>query len=174
MHITRATRTRRIIRVTTEAPDGGDTTDTATDAAASQDANEQDWKSLFEDMQAKYDAMRKHSREWEKRAKDNKADADELTRLRETNTDLETRLAAIETQRQQAEWREQAAKEHDVPADLLRGDSLEAIQTHAEQLAAYLHPKPKGAALADPGRTPDKPAKREAQRDYVRSLFGDK
>lgn len=35
------------------------------------------------DWQAKYEAMRAHSREWEKKAKENQGAADELEKLRE-------------------------------------------------------------------------------------------
>lgn len=137
------------------------------------------------DWEAKYKDAIAHSREWEKRAKDNKAAADELKQLKQSQMseaektaerirELEAKNAAYEAQEQQAAWKAEASKKTGVPADLLRGNTPEDIEEHAQQLAAYLHPKPKGAALADPGRTPDKPAKQDAQRDYVRSLFGDK
>ena len=115
-----------------------------------------------------------HSREWEKRAKDNHAAVKEAESLRQQNSELESKISALEVEKNQREWKEQAAKEHNVPASLLRGSTQEEINQHATELAEALHPKPQGAGIPDPGKTPDKPAKQDAQRSYVHQLFGDK
>ena len=137
-----------------------------------------DWKAKYRDAIA-------HSREWEKRAKDNKAAAEELEKLKESRMseaektakrikELETKNAAYESEKQQAAWKAEVSRKTGVPADLLRGNTLEDIQAHAEQLDAFLHPKPKGAGLKDPGRTPDHPADagKADQLSYIRRLFG--
>ena len=136
------------------------------------------------DYQAKYEEALKHSREWEKRAKDNKNAAEKLKQLEESQMsesqkaeakarELEAKVAAFETEKQRNEWRSQVAKETKVPAELLHGSTLEEMQEHAKLLDSYLHPKPKGAPVKDPAGTPSgKPADQE-RRDYVRKLFGE-
>lgn len=137
------------------------------------------------DWEAKYHDAVKHSREWEKRAKDNKAAAEELEKLKESQmseaektarriSELETKNAAYESEKQQAAWKAEVSKKTGVPADLLRGSTLEDIQAHAEQLDAVLHPKPKGAGLKDPGRTPEHKTNDAdtSLRSYVGQLFG--
>lgn len=168
MHLTIPTHRMRLID---NPPDDNGGGDTGADEPV-------DWEAKYKDAIA-------HSREWEKRAKDNKAAADELKQLKQSQMseaektaerirELEARNAAYEAREQQAAWKAEVSKKTGVPAELLRGTTLEDIEEHAQQLAAVLHPKPKGAALADPGRTPDKPAKQDTQRKYVRDLFGDK
>ena len=119
------------------------------------------------DWEAKYHDAVKHSRDWEKRAKDNKAAARRIS-------ELEAKNAAYESEKQQAAWKAEVSKKTGVPADLLRGSTLEDIQAHAEQLDAVLHPKPKGAGLKDPGRTPEHKTNDAdtSLRSYVGQLFG--
>ena len=68
------------------------------------------------DYEAKYREAVAHSREWEKRAKDNKAAADELQQLKEAQLseaektakhikELEAKNAAYEAEKQQNEWK---------------------------------------------------------------------
>lgn len=57
--------------------------DEATSAAQSQDVQEPHGEQST-DWEAKYREAVSHSREWEKRAKDNKAAADELQQLKES------------------------------------------------------------------------------------------
>ncbi|MBW3093107.1 DUF4355 domain-containing protein [Bifidobacterium sp. 82T10] len=119
-----------------------------------------DWKSKFETERA-------HSREWEKRAKDNKAAADELQQLKESQMSeqqkneartakLQKELDALKAEKQSNEWRSQVAEESGLPANLIVGDSLEAMQAHAKAINEYASAKtgrqlPK---VADPGRRP--------------------
>lgn len=137
------------------------------------------------DWEAKYRDAIAHSREWEKRAKDNKAAAEELEKLKESQmseaektarriSELEAKNAAYESEKQQAAWKAEVSKKTGVPAELLRGNTLEDIQAHAEQLDAVLRPKPKAAGLKDPGRTPEhKTDDADAGlRSYVGQLFG--
>jgi len=78
------------------------------------------------DYEAKYREAVAHSREWEKRAKDNKAAADELQQLKEAQLseaektakhikELEAKNAAYEAEKQQNEWKTQVSKETGVP-----------------------------------------------------------
>ena len=131
-----------------------------------------------EEWQSKYEEAIKHSREWEKRAKANKTAVDELEQLKGKNMTAEERaqaaekrLAEIEATAQQNEWKNQVSKTTGVPADLLRGDSLEDMQAFAEAVNGFAHPKPKAPAVR--GQDAQPTAKGEsAERQFVKSLFG--
>lgn len=83
-----------------------------------------------------------------KRASAKAADPSDLqtqaAKISELQTQLEALTAELEARRQAdqvAEWKSGVAAQYGVPADLLRGDSLEALTAHAMQLAEYLKPK---------------------------------
>ena len=133
------------------------------------------------DYEAKYNEALKHSREWEKRAKANKQAADELEKLKEASMseqekaarhvkELEDKVARYEAARQQAEWKAQVSADTGVPADVLEGDSLEAIQAHAKKINALLHPKPKAPAVNGVDRQPSGKGPNENMLQYLRSL----
>lgn len=101
------------------------------------------------DYEAKYKEAVAHSREWEKRAKDNKAAADELQQLKEAQLseaektakrikELEAKNAAYEAEKQQNEWKTQVSKETGVPIGLLHGSTLEEMQANGKTLADYV------------------------------------
>lgn len=110
------------------------------------------------DYKAKYEEAIGHSRTWEQRAKENKAARDELEQLKEAQkTDEQKRqereaerdreLAVLRAEKQQREWAQDVAQTTGVPAEVLRGSTLEEIEQHAALLApAYEKPKP----AADP------------------------
>ena len=90
------------------------------------------------------------SRDWEKRAKENKAAADKLAELEESQkteaqklldraTAAEQRAAAAESKAERA----RIAAEKGVPADLLVGDTAEALEAFADQLLAFRGEAPK-------------------------------
>ncbi|MFR0868703.1 MAG: hypothetical protein ACLSGS_06650, partial [Adlercreutzia sp.] len=106
------------------------------------------------DYEAKYKEAVAHSREWEKRAKDNKAAADELQQLKEAQLseaektakhikELEAKNAAYEAEKQQNEWKTQVSKETGVPTGLLHGSTLEEMQANGKALADYIAEKTK-------------------------------
>ncbi|PJM72342.1 helicase [Bifidobacterium primatium] len=119
------------------------------------------------DWEAKYREAVSHSREWEKRAKDNKAAADELQQLKEAQmteqqkaeartAKLQKELDALKAEKQAAAWRSQVAEETGLPANLIVGDSLEAMKEHAKAIGDYVEARtgrqlPK---VTDPGRHP--------------------
>lgn len=89
------------------------------------------------------------ARKWEERAKANKEAAEELEKLKEAQMseqekaakhtkELEAKLAKYEAERQQHEWCVQVAKKTGVPADLLRGSTLDEVQAHADSIKQYL------------------------------------
>lgn len=82
------------------------------------------------DWQAKYEEMRQHSREWEQRAKANKAAADELQQIKAAQMSneekltaraeaAEAKLAELEAAQAHAEAAQTIAAETGVPVELL-------------------------------------------------------
>lgn len=104
-------------------------------AVVPEPAQEPDWKA--------------EARKWEQRAKENSKAAARLAEIEEAQkTEAEkqaealaaaqARIAEYEKREQVAAWREQVSKETGVPAAALAGDSLEALQAHAEVLAPLI------------------------------------
>lgn len=105
------------------------------DAEQTTPAQETDWKA--------------EARKWESRAK---ANADAAARLAEIEeaaktaeqkaaerlAELEQKVAEYETREQVAAWKAQVAEATGIPADALRGSTLEEIQAHGEQLKALI------------------------------------
>lgn len=98
-------------------------------------AEDVDWKAM--------------ARKWEERAKANKEASEELEKLKEAQMsqqekeakhakELEAELARYKAEKQQAEWCRTVSKDTGIPADLLRGSTLEEIQAHADSLKQYL------------------------------------
>lgn len=82
------------------------------------------------DWEAKYNELKKHSREWEKLAKQRKGAADELAALKESQTseseelqkqlaDATARADALQAEKDRMEWVNEVSKATGVPADLL-------------------------------------------------------
>ena len=82
------------------------------------------------DWEAKYNAMREHSRGWEKRAKENEAAAEELEQLKASQMsdeekrakemdDLRAENERYRTAEQRRGWVASVSKETGVPADVL-------------------------------------------------------
>ncbi|MBW3081974.1 heavy metal transporter [Bifidobacterium phasiani] len=139
------------------------------------------------DWQAKYHEAIKHSRTWEERAKANKKDADanrqaaeELEKLKESSmsdaertakriSELEAENNRYKSERQHAEWARKVSEETGVPANLLRGDSLDEMREFANQLDQYAHPKPKG--MPNQGGTPNGKPDKARELDWANQLF---
>ena len=82
------------------------------------------------DWEAKYNELKKHSREWEKLAKQRKGAADELAALKESQmseseklqkqlADATARADALQAEKDRTAWVAEASKATGVPADLL-------------------------------------------------------
>ncbi len=82
------------------------------------------------DWEAKYNELKKHSREWEKLAKQRKGAADELAALKESQmseseklqkqlADATARADALQAEKDRTEWVNEVSKSTGVPADLL-------------------------------------------------------
>lgn len=155
--------------------------DAPSDPGGGSDAEDQNETTQDIDWQAKYNDAIRHSREWEKRAKDNKNAAEELEKLKEASMteqekaakhvkELEDKVASYETAKQRAEWKAQASAETGVPADVIEGDSLEAMQSHAKRIHELLNPKPKAPAVHGADRQPSGKGPNESMVNYLRNL----
>lgn len=130
------------------------------------------------DVPARETDWKAEARKWEARAKANTQAARERDRLAEqiksSEADLEALRAKVgEFERDQkvAQWREQVSKDTGVPALILRGESLEELQAHAEAIndtltRARLY-KPVPTAGQAPGKAAASPMAQVAA-----SLFG--
>ena len=78
---------------------------------------------------------------------------DKLTHRAET---AEKALDDLKTAQQRLDWKNAAAKATGIPVDLIRGDSEEEINAHAEALKTYLSTvsKPTAPAVPNPSGTP--------------------
>lgn len=103
---------------------------TAQEAAEEVATNEVEQDVETTDYKAKYEAMRQHSREWEKRAKENAAAADELEALKQAQLTeqekanaraekAESELAALKAEAKRKEDARAIANETGVPLELL-------------------------------------------------------
>ena len=111
----------------------------------------------------------------------NKAAADELEKLKESQMsetekaakrtqELEAQVAAYKAKEQQADWKAQVSAETGVPADVIEGDSLEAMQSHAKRIHELLNPKPKAPAVHGADRQPSGKGPNESMVNYLRNL----
>lgn len=119
----------------------------------------------IESLQAELDKAKAESRKWEKRAKDNKAAADELETMRaERDTEYAkavekaeaatAELEVLRAEKARAESVKAAAKEFGVDEDLLSmmaGDSNDQIRINAEILKLKLDAIPKYPSIEDHG-----------------------
>lgn len=130
-------------------------------------ANDVDWKAK--------------SREWERRAKDNKAAADKLAELEEAQKTAEQRAAErlAEAERRAVEFeakatRAEVAAASGIPADVLAGpedSTAEAMGAFADKIKALLTAgSGQGNVVPGEGRNPTPQGGAEHQ--AVRSLFG--
>mgnify|MGYP004642272129 FL=1 len=104
------------------------------------------------DWEAKYNELKKHSREWERKAKANKDAADELAALKESQmsetdrlkqqlTEMTAKADGLQAERDRAAWVADAARATGVPTDVLNlvgatdgDDMLEKARAIAAQL----------------------------------------
>ncbi len=69
-----------------------------------------------------------------KHAKETDALAKQLAEEQATKAELEEKVATFEHEKELSEWKAQASKETGVPAEVLKGETLEEIQAHAAQI----------------------------------------
>lgn len=103
------------------------------------------------------------------------ADYDQLkakaAQVDQTAADLAKALAKVEAFEQAdrvRSWREQTAKDSGIPAHLLRGESLEELSAHANELKEYL--KPRQQVVERIASAPEGSA--TSEQELARLLFG--
>lgn len=147
---------------TNSATNSGSNTPTNEDNTASKP--EIDWKS--------------ESRKWENRAKENKRAANERDELAKAIGDkdatieaLKAKVADFETAAKVREWSANAAAEHGISADLIRGTTEDEINAHAAAIAKALHDAKPSVAPVVPqaGATPDNDGGNLAE--FARNVF---
>lgn len=97
--------------------------------------------------------------------------------------ELEAELAAYKAkeakenaERQHAEWVKQVSEETGVPANALRGNTIEELQEHAAILRPLVHPAPKLPNVPNPGQHPTTnhlPRQLNIMADLHRVNYGD-
>ena len=88
-----------------------------------------------------------------KHAKETDALTQQLAAEQADKAELEEELATLKHDKELSEWKAQASKETGVPADILKGETLEEIQAHAAQIkeAMPMYPTlPNDTGAADP------------------------
>ena len=135
------------------------------------------------DWQAKYEAMRQHSREWERKAKDNQSAADELEKLKEAQASeqekatkraekAEAELNELKARAERAETVAAVADKANVPAEvvaMLNGSDADELKEQVDRLLKLLP--------AYPTRTDDGGGKSTAKKSkadrFAEALFGE-
>ena len=118
------------------------------------------------------------SRKWESRAKENRRAANERDELAKAIGDkdatieaLKAKVADFETAAKVREWSANAAAEHGISADLIRGTTEDEINAHAAAIAKALRDAKPSVAPVVPqaGATPDNNGGNLAQ--FARNVF---
>ena len=118
------------------------------------------------------------SRKWENRAKENRRAANERDELAKAIGDkdatieaLKAKVADFETAAKVREWSANAAAEHGISADLIRGTTEDEINAHAAAIAKALHDAKPSVAPVVPqaGATPDNDGGNLAE--FARNVF---
>ena len=81
----------------------------------------------------------------------------------------QARLDQVEADQQRAQWVSQVSEETGVPAELLRGNTLEELQAHGQALKDFVR-KPSAPILPKQGDAPT--SSLTAEQRLVRELFG--
>jgi len=85
---------------------------------------------------------------------------------------VSSELAELKTADQIRDWKSQVSKDSGIPADALRGSTLEELQSHGEQLKSLFNAQPakRGPVVPDSGKQPETKLSDDVQ--FTRELFG--
>ena len=112
------------------------------------------------------------ARKWEERSKGNKTALDELTakftEVEAEKSRLAERVQEFETKAERSKTVAEVAKEAEVPAEALRGNTREELEAHAEVLKALI--KPSGPIIPGQEKSPSK-IEADPMREFARNLF---
>lgn len=143
-----------------------DATETQTQDAAPQTGEskpaETDWKA--------------EARKWESRAKANHDAARQLAELQDAQrtdaeklADAQATIKRFEAAEQRRGWADEVSSDTGVPANLLSGDTLEAMRSSAEALTTWAAETRKTHQVIDHTRTPNTS---DTTSTFMRQLFG--
>ncbi|MEA5645375.1 MAG: hypothetical protein R5N65_07530 [Cutibacterium granulosum] len=143
-----------------------DATETQTQDAAPQTGEskpaETDWKA--------------EARKWESRAKANHDAARQLAELQDAQrtdaeklADAQATIKRFEAAEQRRGWADEVSSDTGVPANLLSGDTLEAMRSSAEALTTWAAETRKAHSVIDHTRTPNTS---DTASTFMRQLFG--
>lgn len=117
------------------------------------------------------------ARKWEARAKANSQAAKKLASLEDANrTDAEKlaratrRIEQLEQAQQQAQWRAEVSKATGVPAELLRGASVDEMTAHAEAIKSWQDARAY-PVVKDTGRRPQASTTAQQTSEFITDLF---
>ncbi|MFH6891548.1 hypothetical protein ACHEUQ_03090 [Alloscardovia omnicolens] len=131
-------------------------------------------------LQAKYDELLKHSREWEKRAKQNFEAAQQLEEFKKQNEELLQRankadelqkeLDEINATQKMAELKSKVSEETSVPANLLPDGDEETMTEYVKKLLAWNSQRPR-LPISDQSKTPSREPKDDGLHVMARQLI---
>lgn len=145
-----------------------------------------DYEAEYNKLKDQFESLKSDSRKWEDRSKSNyddlqKAQADleerdkaieaantRLSEFEAANSDMKTKLDAIDTEKAHAELVAEVAKRTEVDAAALRGTTKEELEAHAETLKAVFAPS--APVIDGQANTPcEQPV--DELREFTRGLF---
>lgn len=145
-----------------------------------------DYEAEYNKLKDQFESLKSDSRKWEDRSKSNyddlqKAQADleerdkaieaantRLSEFEAANSDMKTKLDAIDTEKAHAELVAEVAKRTEVDAAALRGTTKEELEAHAETLKAVFAPS--APVIDGQANTPGEQPVDEL-REFTRGLF---
>ncbi|SMY01136.1 hypothetical protein BSP239C_03186 [Brevibacterium sp. 239c] len=145
-----------------------------------------DYEAEYNKLKDQFESLKSDSRKWEDRSKSNyddlqKAQADlaerdkaieaantRLSEFEAANSDMKTKLDAIDTEKAHAELVAEVAKRTEVDAAALRGTTKEELEAHAETLKAVFAPS--APVIEGQANTPGEQPVDEL-REFTRGLF---
>lgn len=145
-----------------------------------------DYEAEYNKLKDQFESLKSDSRKWEDRSKSNyddlqKAQADlaerdkaieaantRLSEFEAANSDMKTKLDAIDTEKAHADLVADVAKRTEVDASALRGTTKEELEAHAETLKAVFAPS--APVIDGQANTPGEQPVDEL-REFTRGLF---
>lgn len=116
------------------------------------------------------------ARKWESRAKANHDAARQLAELQDAQrtdaeklADAQATIKRFEAAEQRRSWADEVSSDTGVPANLLSGDTLEAMRSSAEALTTWAAETRKTHPVIDHTRTPNTS---DTASTFMRQLFG--
>lgn len=116
------------------------------------------------------------ARKWESRAKANHDAARQLAELQDAQrtdaeklADAQATIKRFEAAEQRRSWADEVSSDTGVPANLLTGDTLEAMRSSAEALTTWAAETRKTHPVIDHTRTPNAS---DTTSTFMRQLFG--